>query len=71
MSAAFDIVNNRILLSRLSENFGIKGTVLKWFTLYLTNRKQFVSINDVASSVLNLDVGVPQGSVLGPILCVL
>ena len=39
MSAAFDTVNHKILLSRLSESFGIKGMALKWFNSYLTNRK--------------------------------
>ena len=51
MSAAFDTVNHKILLSRLSESFGIKGMALKWFNSYLTNRKQFVAINNAVSSV--------------------
>lgn len=71
MSAAFDTVNHKILLSRLSESFGIKGMALKWFNSYLTNRKQFVAINNAVSSVWDQNVGVPQGSVLGPILYVL
>ena len=44
---------------------------LKWFNSYLTNRKQFVAINNAVSSVWDQNVGVPQGSVLGPILYVL
>ena len=71
MSAAFDTVNHKILLSRLSESFGIKGMALKWFNSYLTNRKHFVAINNAVSSVWDQNVGVPQGSVLGPILYVL
>ena len=71
MSAAFDTVNHKILLSRLSESYGIKGMALKWFNSYLTNRKQFVAINNAVSSVWDQNVGVPQGSVLGPILYVL
>ena len=71
MSAAFDTVNHKILLSRLSDSFGIKGMALKWFNSYLTNRKQFVAINNAVSSVWDQNVGVPQGSVLGPILYVL
>ena len=67
----FDTVNHKILLSRLSESFGIKGMALKWFNSYLTNRKQFVAINNAVSSVWDQNVGVPQGSVLGPILYVL
>lgn len=70
MSAAFDTVNHKILLSRLSESFGIKGMALQWFNSYLTNRKQFVAINNAVSSVWDQNVGVPQGSVLGPILYV-
>ena len=71
MSAAFDIVNHKILLSRLSESFEIKGMALKWFNSYLTNRKQFVSINNAVSSFWDQNVGVPQGSVLGLILYVM
>ena len=71
LSAAFDTVDHQILLSRLSSRFGIKGAALQWFNSYLTNRKQFVYINDSRSSVKNLHCGVPQGSVLGPILYVL
>ena len=44
---------------------------LKWFNSYLTNRKQFLAINNAVSSVWDQNVGVPQGSVLGPILYVL
>lgn len=68
MSAAFDTVNHKILLTRLSDTFGIRCEALEWFKSYLENRKQFVAINDAVSSVRDLRVGVPQGSVLGPIL---
>ena len=71
MSAAFDTVNHRILLSRLSESFGIKGMALKWLNSYLTNRKQFLSINKALSSISDQNFGVAQGSLLGPILYVL
>ena len=48
--------------------FGISGTVFKWFIFYLTNRTQSVSVGDLNSLPLSLKYGVPQGSVLGPIL---
>ena len=67
LPAAFDTVNNSLLLSRLENSFGIRGTVLQWFHSYLSGRSQFVEIKDTESSVWNLTVGVPQGSVPGPI----
>ena len=69
--AAFDTVNHSLLLSRLENSFGITGTVLQWFHSYLTGRSQFVEIDDTKSKVRDLTVGVPQGSVLGPILYLL
>jgi hypothetical protein len=68
MSAAFDTIDHKILLKRLSERCGIKGTALKWFTSYLTNRSQSVVIGSSHSKRKSLKYGVPQGSVLGPIL---
>ena len=71
LSAAFDTVNHSRLLSRLQDTFGIQGTVLKWFKSYLTNRSQFVNIHASNSSVRELTVGIPQGSVMGPVLYLL
>ena len=71
LSIAFDTVNHSLLLSRLENSCGITGAVLQWFHSYLTGRSQFVEINDTKSSVTDLTVGVPQGSVLGPILYLL
>lgn len=68
LSSACDSVDHLILLSRLSHRFGIKGNALAWFDSYLKSRKQFVQIEDCQSSQRCLAHGVPQGSVLGPLL---
>jgi len=64
---AFDTVNHQILLSKLS-HYGIRGNMLKWFESYLMNRKQVVKYNDMISKEMLINCGVPQGSILGPIL---
>ena len=66
LSAAFDTLDHRTLLQRLSTTFGIKGVALRWMTSYLENRHQTVVINDKRSQPVCLEYGVPQGSVLGP-----
>ena len=68
LSAAFDTVDHAILLNRLTWRFGIKNRALAWFTSYLKKRHQFVSVNGLDSSQCELLYGLPQGSVLGPIL---
>ena len=67
LSKAFDTVDHSILLAKL-EHYGICGIANDWFLSYLTNRQQFVSINNSESNTLYITCGVPQGSVLGPLL---
>ena len=67
LSKAFDSVDHKIILHKLY-NYGIRGNVWNLLQSYLTNRKQFVSGNNEFSDYSNVDVGVPQGSVLGPLL---
>ena len=68
LSAAFDTIDHHILLHRLEHLIGIKATALSWFKSYLLDRSQFVYTNDKSSKCTAVTYGVPQGSVLGPIL---
>ena len=70
LSKAFDTLNHAILLSKLS-HYGIRGQPLLWFKDYLTNRKQYVTFNGFDSDPLSVQCGVPQGSILGPLLFLL
>ena len=68
LSAVFDTVNHQLLLNRLKYRFEFGGVILDWIRSYLSERKQRIAIGDVQSDVVELSQGVPQGSVLGPIL---
>ena len=70
LKKAFDTVNHSILLRKL-EHYGIRENSLHWFTSYLSNRKQYVYYNGYSSEVKSIKCGVPQGSVLGPLLFLL
>ena len=67
LSKAFDTLDHSILLEKLN-NYGVSGPSLLWFQSYLSNRLQFTVFNDSTSSSLPLATGVPQGSILGPLL---
>ena len=68
LSAAFNIIDHATLTDRLSDWYGISGQAQIWFSSYLQNRLQSVKIKETFSDKVTLSYGVPQGSVLGPVL---
>uniref|UniRef100_A0A3P9PG80 Reverse transcriptase domain-containing protein n=1 Tax=Poecilia reticulata TaxID=8081 RepID=A0A3P9PG80_POERE len=68
LSAAFHTVDHNILLNRLESWVGLSGPVLNWFESYINNRDLFVSIGNFSSERSKVTCGVPQGSILGPLL---
>ncbi len=67
LSKAFDVINHDILLRKL-RTYGIRGIANDWFRSYLSNRFQFVEVDGNVSNMLPIKIGVPQGSILGPLL---
>ena len=68
LSAAFDTVDHKLLLNILEKEIGLKGHVLAWFKSFLMGRSQRVRLGNVTSETIYIKFGVPQGSVLGPVL---
>ena len=70
LSAVSDTIYHHILLDRLQNYFGISGSALVWFQSHLSDRQQIISVNNIQSDPAVIQLGVPQGSVLRPILFV-
>ena len=68
LSAAFDTIDHDVLIDLLEKQCGITGTALRWFRSYISERFQSVQIGQAKSAFIKMVYGVPQGSVLGPIL---
>ena len=71
LSAAFDTINHTLLLKKLQRSYGITDTALQWLKSYLSNRTFKVAVGKSCSSECTLEIGVPQGSILGPLLFIL
>ena len=70
LSKAFDCVDHEILLIKIQQ-YGVYSTPLRWISSYLSNREPYVSWNRVQSTSLNLNIGVPQGLILDPLLFII
>ena len=70
LSKAFDMVNHKILIKKLHK-IGLRGLAEEWFVSYFSNRRQLVEVGSSKSNTINIEHGVPQGSILGPVLFLL
>ena len=68
LSSVFDTIDHALLIDRLRHHYGFDGRVLEWYRSYLSRRSQKVVVRNTFSSSKPLMFGVPQGSVLGPLL---
>ena len=71
LKKAFDTVEYNIIILNKLEHYGIRGLAFSWIQSYLTNRTQYLFINDTNSTRINVTCSVPQGSILGPILFIM
>ena len=70
LSKEFDTADHDILMKKL-ELYGVQGNYLNWFKSYLTNRKQYIESKDFETGMLNIKCGVPQASILEPLLFII
>ena len=70
LKKVFDTVNHTILISKMYA-YGIRGNILKWCESYLTDRSRYVTYDGIKSNASFLNCGVPQGSILGPLLFII
>ena len=68
ISAAFDTVDFEVLLQRMSGDFGVNGSALNWLRTFVSGRTQYVGVGAARSTTVDCQSGVPQGSVLGPLM---